>query len=149
MAYAETSDVAARMGRSLTAEEETQAAAFLEDAEIIIKAKIPDLDDQIEDEVLSESVVVMVEANAVIRLLRNPNGYISETDGDYSYQKSGRSASGYLEILDHEWALLGVSEAMFLVHLKVPTPFELAADHPYNQVDGALWGLNPMFWNDL
>ena len=132
MAHASTSDVQARLGRALTTDELTQAATLLADAEILIKAKIPDLDDKIEDLVIDVETVKMIEANAVVRVLRNPDGFISETDGDYTYQKDRRLATGALEIQEHEWALLGTSGGVFMLHLKVPTPFELYPRIPFS-----------------
>lgn len=142
MAYAQTSDVQARLGRPLSEDETSQAAALLDDAEILIKARISDLDDKVTAGDIAEASVVMVESNAVVRLLRNPDGFISESDGDYSYQKSGRLATGALEILEHEWALLGASSGIFLINLKVKTPFEYAN---YTPADPQFY-YDPMFW---
>jgi hypothetical protein len=97
--------------------ETAQVTALLSDVEIIIRARIPDLDDKITDGDVLLDVVIMVEANVVVRLMRNPDGFIAESDGNYSYQKSGKLASGALEILDHEWSLLGVSSEVFMVNV--------------------------------
>jgi hypothetical protein len=143
MAYAQTSDVQARLGRPLTVDEGLQADAFLEDAEILIKARIPDLDDKVADGDIAEASVIMVESNAVVRLLRNPDGFIGESDGNYSYQKNGKLATGALEILEHEWSLLGCGSGVFLINLKVKTPFEYAT---YTPADPQFY-YDPMFWN--
>lgn len=147
MAYAQTSDVQARLGRDLTTAETAQATVLLEDAEILIKARIPDLDDQITDEAIDVNIVKMVEANAVVRVLRNPDGYVSETDGDYTYQMDRRLTTGALEILEHEWSLLGSSGGAFMIHLKVPTPFE--GTTVYSDPTNPLFFYGPMFWNTL
>ena len=120
MAYASPADVADRLGRPLTEAEQTQAPVLLEDAEILIRARIPDLDDRIADGLLSEAVVVMVEANAVMRVLRNPEGYRQEQDGDYMYSVDPQVASGRLFIADDEWRLLGVSRAFTIVPYLAP-----------------------------
>jgi hypothetical protein len=44
----------------------------------------------------------------VLRLVRNPEGYLSETDGNYSYQMQRELASGRLSILPEEWEMLGL-----------------------------------------
>jgi hypothetical protein len=44
----------------------------------------------------------------VLRLIRNPEGYASESDGTYSYQFNRETASGKLEILAEEWERLGI-----------------------------------------
>lgn len=124
MSYASSSDVQDRLGRPLTEDETTQVEALLADAEVLIKQKIPDLDEKVESEEISTQVVVMVESNAVVRLLRNPNGYTGETDGTYSYQISWRLASGSLTITDHEWGLLGLSSGVFSVNPRVRTWFQ-------------------------
>lgn len=130
MAYATYSDVETRLGRPLSTEEQTQATTLLADAEILIKARIPDLADKIAENEIDTATVVMVEASAVVRLMRNPDGFIAESDGDYSYQKDKRLATGALSILEHEWALLGISKGIFLIAPKVPTPFELYRPEP-------------------
>lgn len=148
MAYASSSDVQDRLGRTLTDDETTQVEALLTDVEVLIKTKVPDLDEKIDDNEIDPAVVVMIEANSVIRLIRNPNGYTSESDGSYSYQINWRLASGSLEILDKEWALLGVSSGIFVIHPKVRTPFESAAlTLDPASIEYAVWSMNAaMFW---
>ena len=84
MAYAEATDVGTRLGRTLTDEETSLVNTRLEDAERRILRRIPDLADQIEDETIDVEDVKQVEADA-LRLVRNPDGYRSESDGTYSY----------------------------------------------------------------
>lgn len=125
MAYAQASDVSARLGRPLTADETTQVAALLGDAEIDIRERIPDLDTRAEDEDYLAKVI-RVEASAVARLVRNPDGHIGETDGNYSYQLNWRLNTGQLEITDQEWKLLGVSHNVSTIDVRARTPFERA-----------------------
>lgn len=127
MTYAQPSDVSARLGRPLTTDETTQVAALLGDAEILIKSRIPDLDDKVAAGSPTESTVIMVEASAVARLVRNPDGYTAEGDGSYSYQINWRLSTGQLEISDREWSLLGYSAGVFAVDVRPRTPFERAA----------------------
>ena len=115
MAYASVEDVEVRLGRELSPEEEQLVQVRLNDVENIIRVRIPDLDDLITEGKLDVDIVIMVEAEAVLRLIRNPEGYTSEVDGNYSYQISQRVASGKLEILDSEWALLGISSGVFVI----------------------------------
>lgn len=124
MAYAKTADVAARLGRPLTADETAQAAILLDDAELEIRQRIPDLDEKVTNGDLDESMVVRVESTAVKRVIQNPEGYTSETDGDYTYQLNYELASGELQITTREWSLLGVGSAIFMIHPRVRTPFE-------------------------
>lgn len=123
MAYATADDVSDRlMGRELDAEEEQIVTTRLGDAELLLRSRIPDLDDKVTAGTILEAVVVMVEAEMVLRLIRNPEGYTAETDGNYSYQISTKVASGRLEVLASEWALLGVRRKMFTIspHLELP-----------------------------
>ena len=60
-------------------------AVLLGDGEILIKSWLPDLDDKVTAGSPTESSVIMVEASAVARLVRNPVGYTAEGDGSYSY----------------------------------------------------------------
>lgn len=108
MAYATVEDVRVRLGRPLEAGEIEIVTTRLEDVENIIRNRIPDLDDAVASGEVNEDTLVMVEADAVLRLIKNPEGYRSETDGNYSYQIDERVASGALDILPKEWALLGV-----------------------------------------
>jgi hypothetical protein len=108
LTYATTSDVAIRLGRELTAEETSLVEIRLDDVERRILRRIPDLDDQITAGDIDEADVVQVEADAVLRLVRNPDGYLSETDGNYTYMFRQDLANGKLEILAAEWETLGV-----------------------------------------
>ncbi|SDI41019.1 Phage protein Gp19/Gp15/Gp42 [Sinosporangium album] len=107
MAYATVEDVRARSDKPLTAEQEALAATRLGDAELRIRRRVRDLDARVADAEYRK-VVVMVEAEAVLRVLRNPEGFNSETDGDYSYSRSPLVASGRIGILEEEWEMLGV-----------------------------------------
>lgn len=106
--YATAADVAALAARELSTEETALVERRLAQVERMILRRIPDLADQIEDETVDLADVVDIEAEAVLRLVRNPEGLSSETDGNYSYQFSRETASGKLEILPHEWETLGV-----------------------------------------
>jgi hypothetical protein len=43
----------------------------------------------------------------VLRLVRNPEGYLSDTDGDYTYMLRQDLASGKLDLLPEDWETLG------------------------------------------
>mgnify|MGYP001946981520 FL=1 len=120
--YATPEDVEARLGRPLEEWERTVVAQRLEDAELILRSRIPDLDERIADGRISEDAVVMVESEMVMRLVRNPEGYISETDGNYSYQLSQEVSSGRLFVLPHEWNLLGIRGGIYTItpYVKIP-----------------------------
>jgi hypothetical protein len=101
-------DVQAVLGRTLDAAETAMVTRRLEQVERKIVRRIPDLDAKIAAEEIDLADVVDVEAEAVLRLVRNPEGYLSEGDGSYQYQFNRELASGKLEILASEWEILGV-----------------------------------------
>lgn len=122
MSYASVADVEARLGRPFSDAEHELAAVLLEDAENLIRARAADLDARLADGRVRRELVVMIEANAVVRVLRNPSGFRSETAGDYSYTIDTRAAAGYLDIPDTDWRLLGVSPGAFTISPAFPPP---------------------------
>lgn len=122
MAYAQPSAVADRLGRELDASETTIVNTRLGDAELLIRSRVKDLDARVAADPVYELIVVMVEADMVLRLIKNPDGYTQETDGNYSYMISSAVASGRLEIRDDEWALLGVTAGMFVISPYLAAP---------------------------
>lgn len=119
MAYADISDVTARLGRAATDDESTLITTRLADVERLILKRIPDLADQLaaDPPTIDEADVIQVEAEAVLRVVRNPNGYVSETDGEYTYQMSQSSTPGALEILPSEWELLGITSNTGMIQI--------------------------------
>lgn len=134
MAYAQASDVEARLGRTLDASETTIVNIRLNDVELLIRNKIPDLDTQISEGTIDVEVVIMIESESVLRLLRNPDGYTAETDGNYSYQISVRVASGRLDILPEEWALLGFKSGAFTIRPDL-SPYYADCPYPWENVN--------------
>ena len=114
MAYATPADVAVRWGRELTPEETASIGVRLEDVERLIRRTIPDLDAKVDAGTINVDDVVQVESDSVLRMARNPDGYVSETDGDYTYRLSDAAAAnaagvGGGVITEGEWWLLGVA----------------------------------------
>lgn len=128
MAYATVADVEARLGRTLDASESQIVTTRLNDIELMIRHRIPDLDIKVSTGVIDPQVVVMVECDAILRLVRNPDGFTAETDGNYSYQISAEVASGKLDILSGEWALLGIRNGAFTIR---PSLAPLYGNCPY------------------
>lgn len=107
MTYANLTDVSTRLGRPISsADEISQVVAWLADAETLILARIPTLDALVTAGGPSAALVAMIEANAVIRKLRNPEGKVSEGIDDYTYRLNENAARGDLFITDEEWVLL-------------------------------------------
>lgn len=100
-------DVQNRLARPLAPSEEDLAVALLADAEVILESQIPTLNQRLTDGEVSSAAVVMVHANMVVRVVRNPEGIIQEVDGNYSRTlASGSVSSNGLQILPDEYRLL-------------------------------------------
>ena len=108
MATATIQDVETRLGRELDTDEQAQVTALLADAELLIRSRVDIAS-------VDQDILVMVESNAVLRVIKNPNGYLQESDGNYSYSVSAKVASGKLDILAEEWALLGVKSGVYTI----------------------------------
>jgi hypothetical protein len=106
MSYASWLDVEVRFGRTLTDAEKQQVTAWLEDIESTILARIPNLADLVAAGTLQTATIVKIEAAAVIRVLRNPDGKLVERIDDYSWTRDSSTATGQLGLLDSEWAEL-------------------------------------------
>ncbi|WP_405159842.1 phage Gp19/Gp15/Gp42 family protein [Nocardia sp. NBC_01499] len=101
-------DVARWLGRTLSEPERNLAGVLVDGAARKIMARVPDLAAKLATGVLDIETVIMVQANAVCRVLRNPEGFRSEAAGSFSYQVDSRVAAGFLAILPEEWRDLGV-----------------------------------------
>lgn len=134
MAYATVADVEARLGRSLDSSEQTIVSTRLNDVELLIRNKIPDLDAKISAGTIDVEAVIMIECEAVLRLVRNPEGYTAETDGNYSYQISVKVASGRLDILPEEWGLLGFKSGAFTIRPDL-SPYYTNCGYPWENVN--------------
>lgn len=110
---AEPADVAVLLGRALDAQETALAETLLATVLRRIQVRIPDLAERIADGKINPDAVIAVQAAAVARVLKNPDGYRSEGAGEFSYTIDTRAAAGFLTILDDEWAELGVSRTAF------------------------------------
>ena len=124
MAYAQFEDVQARYHLPIEDAMRPLVEARLEDAEQKIRVRIPALDDWIDQGRVALSTVIRVCADAVIRLVRNPDGYISETDGSYTYQMAWDSGGSDLRITPDEWRDLGIGSGIRVVHVGLQLPWE-------------------------
>lgn len=139
MAYAVPTDVADRLGRDLDESETRIVGVRLDDAERLIKSRIPDLESRVVAGTIDQANVVMIEAEAVLRLVRNPDGYSSETDGNYTYRIDRDVASGSLEILDREWALIGLRNSVFTIRPRMELPTGETEGSFVDGPDPAIW----------
>lgn len=99
-------DVEDRLLRPLTDSETTAAVVLLEQASALVRLRLPSIDERV---ALDDSLQVVtrgVVAEAVARVLRNPDGKVQESIDDYSYRRSDGVAEGALYLRDEEWAQL-------------------------------------------
>lgn len=124
MPHAAAADVAALLARELTPEETSMVERRLAQVERMILRRIPDLDTKLDSGDIDCADVVDIEADAVTRVVRNPEGLLSENDGNYGYQFDRDLSSGKLEILPEEWKILGVSapRGMFSIVPRIGAP---------------------------
>lgn len=86
----EATDVEARIGRTLTADETTQANAFITDASALVRDVAgTDFHDDDGNELPTPSAIVPVLVSMVRRAFENPLGSSSEDIGDYRWQGRG------------------------------------------------------------
>ncbi|QDF18416.1 head-to-tail adaptor [Mycobacterium Phage Rachaly] len=109
MAYAKAADVVTLWAKEPEPEVMSLIERRLEQVERMIKRRIPNLDLRATTDATFKADLIDIEADAVLRLVRNPEGYLSETDGAYTYQLSSDLSQGKLVILDDEWTTLGVN----------------------------------------
>lgn len=92
------SDVSTSLGRSLSDAEQLQTSQWVEDAELIIKARLGDL------VLLDGPTLSFVVREAVVARLRNPDGVQYEAIDDYRYGMPTESRR--VTILDEWWRML-------------------------------------------
>lgn len=107
MTYASITDVSTRLGRPIVDDAEVaQVTAWLEDVEALILARFPTLEAAVALGRPSAATVAMIEANAVIRKIKNPDGKVAEGIDDYNYRYNEQSRKGEIFLTDDEWAVL-------------------------------------------
>lgn len=100
------SDVEDRFYRPLTDRELINAWLWLGDAWWFLTTRLPALEDNITDELVAEATARNVVVSMVMRMLKNPEGKISESIDDYSYRRAANAASGVMSVDAAEIALL-------------------------------------------
>jgi len=96
VALATLDDIADRLGRDLTAEEERRATANLADATALILNRFPQY------ETTPTDVSKKVACAMVLRVLTNPNGKRQESIDDYSYTVDSSRSRGEVYLSEDE-----------------------------------------------
>lgn len=98
-ALASVQEVETRLGRQITSSGELgRVAALLEDASALVRdvAGTTWIVDGVDQPLTVPSTIRYVVLRAVERAMRNPDGFSAESDGDYSYQRTGVEPGIYL-----------------------------------------------------
>ena len=103
---ATSNDLVARSLRTLTTQELQVGATLLDDAWNVIVSRIPTVDTRATPDSEFASLVKQVECAMVLRVLNNPNGYLSENIDDYEYRRDQAVSTGALYLSDAEYGLL-------------------------------------------
>lgn len=103
-------DLTARSFRPLTAQEEQVGAVLLEDAWNLILRYRPNAEEKLTDPAF-RTLVVQVQCAMVLRVVKNPDGLLSEQIDDYTYRRDSAVSDGSLYISDAELALLGSADS--------------------------------------
>lgn len=98
-ALASVQEVETRLGREITGSDLGRVAALLDDASALVRdvagTTWVDTDGVEHPEQVPNSIRYVV-LRAVDRAMRNPDGFSAESDGDYSYQRTGVEPGIYL-----------------------------------------------------
>lgn len=105
MADAVVADVEARYEGTL---DPVRTQTEIDDAGVVLRSVVPDLDARLADGRTSAAAVRIVVVRMVLRVLRNPAGFKDEQAGDYGYSVDTAVASGRLFVTRDDLALLGV-----------------------------------------
>jgi hypothetical protein len=109
-------DIQAGFEETIPVEREEYVETKIAEAETRLRRRLGDLQAWIDagdtaaaraDRLDSLRIVVR---NAVTRVLRNPKGFRSESEGNYNYQVDARTQSGTIWISEDDWALLGLGK---------------------------------------
>jgi hypothetical protein len=82
--------------------------ALINDAEAVILAEYPKIQDRIDDDELPLATVVMVESRMVMRLLRNPEGltYWQQTTGPFGQARNFGTGNSDIWLTENEISIL-------------------------------------------
>jgi hypothetical protein len=100
---ASTTDLEERW-RPLTPQETTNANAFLGDAWALLVDRRPTLEADMTAGTVSTANVVRVVSAMVLRILKNPDGYVQESIDDWSGRRADLMSSGVLTVTPSELA---------------------------------------------
>lgn len=118
------SDLTARSFRPLTPQEQSVATVLLEDAWDLIVSSVADASDKVAADAAYSGLVVQVQCAMVLRVVKNPDGLLSEQIDDYEYRRDSALSTGALYLSGDERALLasgaGQSDGAWSIRARAP-----------------------------
>jgi len=111
----------------------------IDEAEMILESKIGDLEAWIArgatdaERDKRRRKLQRVVTRMVRRVMKNPDGFTSETAGDYSYARAGALASGQIYVGIAEWNLLGIRSKGFKT-IRVGLPQDSPRNMPHGHM---------------
>lgn len=106
MTLATTNDVSVRLMRPLTTAESNAATAYIAELSEMVRDRVRNVDALIAARPAYGQVVVGRIAEAVKRVLQNPEGYVQESVDDWSGRRSDAAADGALFLSADDWAAI-------------------------------------------
>lgn len=104
-------DLMERSFRPLTEPEQQVGLTLLEDAWNLIVTNRPHAADRISEPTYL-ALVKQIQCAMVLRVIRNPDGFLSEQIDDYTYRRDSAVSDGSLYLSDAELALLGAGASV-------------------------------------
>lgn len=98
-------------GRTLTDPERVATQVWLDRATAEVRRRVKTVDDRIADGTLDSTLVAGVVVDMVLRVLRNPDGKVSESIDDYTFRRADSLAAGALYMTDGEMSLLSPAKS--------------------------------------
>lgn len=94
-------DLAARW-RPLSDQEETNGQTFLDDAWRMLRRKVSDLEASVEADADIQGEAIRVLCAAVLRVMKNPDGFRQEGIDDHTWSRDESVSAGVLYFTDDE-----------------------------------------------
>lgn len=109
MATTTFADVDEFVKRDIPSSDQTWVEGKIDEAEALIETYVGDVEDWITvDPAKREPKIILVTCRMVDRVIKNPDGLATESDGDYSYGRFGSLASGEVYLSRSDLRMLGV-----------------------------------------
>jgi len=92
--------------QGLTSQQEARSVGLLDYASAMLRQALPSIDEWLASGQVSEVLVRSTVANAVRRVLANPDGKAQESIDDYSWTRAANAASGEILYTSEDLAAL-------------------------------------------